>query len=216
MSFSKGSVMLRLWPLLAVLAAGCAGTAGTGDGKPSATVERVGKEQAPAGTAPAGGGELAKLDEPSRQTFAMATGAMKNSKFEVAESMLRPLLDKYPDFGPGWANLAIIFYHTDRLADAEKTFELAARKNEQSAVVYNYLGLIKRQQGEFAKAQEKYAKAILLDPNYTNAYLNLGILYDLYLGDLRKALESYQQYQRLTGDEDKEVAKWIVDLKRRL
>ena len=85
-------------------------------------------------------------------------------------------------------------------------------------MVHNYLGLINRQAGDFQKAQEHYAQAILIDPAYSNAYRNLGILYDLYLGELHKALESYEQYQKLVDGQSKDqvVAKWIVDLKRRL
>jgi DNA-directed RNA polymerase subunit F len=41
-------------------------------------------------------------------------------------------------------------------------------------------------------------------------------LYDLYLGNLDKALAHYNRFQSLSPEKDKEVEKWIADLKRRI
>ena len=48
------------------------------------------------------------------------------------------------------------------------------------------------------------------------AYLNLGILYELYLGRLDDALQAYQKYQALSESADQRVAGWVSDLERRL
>ena len=50
-------------------------------------------------------------------------------------------------------------------------------------------------------------------------YLNLGILYEVYLGKLPQALEAYREYQELqasVGAEDARVKGWVIDLERRL
>ncbi|MFT7175684.1 MAG: hypothetical protein ACJAUG_001685 [Halioglobus sp.] len=45
---------------------------------------------------------------------------------------------------------------------------------------------------------------------------NLGILYDVYLGEKIKALRHFNRYQTLTGGADRKVKGWIVDLQRQL
>jgi hypothetical protein len=45
--------------------------------------------------------------------------------------------------------------------------------------------------------------------------LNLGILYDLYLGDTQRALEQYARYLSLFPNGDPTVSKWVADLKNR-
>jgi len=42
------------------------------------------------------------------------------------------------------------------------------------------------------------------------------VISEIYLLDLDKALEHYQQYQSLVGEEGSQVAGWIADLERRL
>jgi Flp pilus assembly protein TadD len=84
------------------------------------------------------------------------------------------------------------------------------------AVAYNHLGVVLRQRGQFEQARQSYETAIRINAAYASAHLNLGILNDLYLQDLATALRHYQRYQVLTGDSDKQVAKWIIDLERRV
>jgi hypothetical protein len=46
------------------------------------------------------------------------------------------------------------------------------------------------------------------------AHYNLGVLNELYLQRLDVALQNFETYQSLVG-EDKQVAMWIKDLTRR-
>ncbi len=209
---SSNSWVNGSWIALLLMTTACTGTAEKPETDAASRTNAPVKSQAVAATDTS----FANLSNTVKQEFAMATGAMKNGKYSVAERILKPMLESHGDFAAGWANLGIVYFHTDRLEEAQQAFDTALTKNGQNAVVHNYLGLISRQAGDFKKAQEHYARAILIDPRYSNAYRNLGILYDLYLGELSKALESYEQYQKLSDSEDPDVAKWIVDLKRRL
>jgi ABC-type Fe3+-hydroxamate transport system substrate-binding protein len=47
------------------------------------------------------------------------------------------------------------------------------------------------------------------------AHYNLGVLNELYLQRLEPALQHFEIYQSLVG-EDKQVEKWISDLTRRV
>src|SRR3972149_1390121 len=54
--------------------------------------------------------------------------------------------------------------------------------------IYNSRGITFRETGEFRKAEEDYRRSIELKPDYSDAVLNLGILYELYLGRYTEAL----------------------------
>ncbi len=95
--------------------------------------------------------------------------------------------------------------------DLQRALEI----NPGSAVSLDYLGVINRDKGRFKEAAGFYQRAIEADPNYAYAHRNYGILLELYMGKLKQALAQYEEYQKLTKGEDKQVAKWIVDLSRR-
>jgi hypothetical protein len=57
--------------------------------------------------------------------------------------------------------------------------------------------------------------AIAAEPNYAPAHLNLGVLYDLYMGEPQKALDQYQRYLEIAG-ENKQIAGWVVELRKRV
>jgi tetratricopeptide (TPR) repeat protein len=86
--------------------------------------------------------------------------------------------------------------------------------NAQAAALIRQ-AIEQRQQGKFADAREAYEKAIALDPNYALAYLNLGVLNDLYLGNRPRSLELYERYLALTPAGDAAVGKWIAEVKNR-
>jgi tetratricopeptide (TPR) repeat protein len=80
------------------------------------------------------------------------------------------------------------------------------------AAQLNRQGIQFRQQGKFVEAEQAYQQAVAKDDRYANAWLNLGILYDLYRPDADKALQAYQKFQALQSTPDKEVAAWIKAL----
>jgi len=75
--------------------------------------------------------------------------------------------------------------------------------------------MLLRRQGQFSAAEAAYERAIAARPDYALAHYNLGVLNELYLRHLDVALLHFETYQALAG-EDKQVEKWIVDLKRRV
>lgn len=79
----------------------------------------------------------------------------------------------------------------------------------------NQQGIIYRKQGKFIAAEQAYQQAIAEQADYADAWLNLGILYDLYLPNTQKALEAYQKFQNLQMQPDKDVALWIKALESR-
>ena len=79
----------------------------------------------------------------------------------------------------------------------------------------NQYGVLLRKNGRILEAEAAYLKAITADPEYAWAHYNLGVLYELYLQRLGDALQHFERYQDLAGD-DPQVEKWITDLERRV
>ncbi len=100
--------------------------------------------------------------------------------------------------------------------EAKKALERAIEQDKSDAIAYNHLAIIQRGNGDFKQARENYRKAIDADPDYANAYLNLAILLDIYLQDLPAALTNYEEFQRLKGEKNDSIEKWVIDLKRRI
>jgi Flp pilus assembly protein TadD len=87
--------------------------------------------------------------------------------------------------------------------------------NPSHPAALNQLGMLLRRNGNFLEAEAAYMKAVTANPDYALAHYNLGVLNELYLQRLEAALQHFETYQELVG-EDKQVEKWITDLKRRV
>jgi len=84
-----------------------------------------------------------------------------------------------------------------------------------SATVLNQQAIAHRQKGEFDQARQAYEQALSQESGYATAVLNLGVLYDLYLGDSARALTQYESYLALSPAGDPVVSKWVAELKNR-
>jgi len=217
------SACAGLWPSPkgAVQAPSAASPAKSPSGTPVATSSGIAAAGAPTGTAaPGASGSLTasnaapNLSPDVQRAFEASLRALQQGRSAEAERGFLALTKSHPELGGPHANLGIIYRRADKLAQAVSELEFAVRDNPLQPLYWNQLGIAYRQQGQFAKAREAYERAIALDPNYATANLNLGILFDLYLWDGKRALELYDRYLTLSGGDEK-VSKWVADLKNR-
>ena len=152
----------------------------------------------------------------AKASYAQAVSAVKAGQDTKAIQLFTGLTQEYPDFSASFTNLGLLYLKQEKLTEAEHAFKQAITINPTDAVAYNHLGVVFRQRGQFEQARQAYENALRIKPGYASAHLNLGILNDIYLQNLETALQHYQRYQNLTGDADQQVAKWIVDLERRV
>lgn len=151
-----------------------------------------------------------------QKKFEAAVEEMKTGNKTKAESMFKALTASYPGLSGPYANLGLLYFHDNEVERAEEAFRKAIEVNPESAVSYNHLAIISRGKGNFKEAKSLYLKALSINNDYAYAHLNIGILLDLYIGELESALDHYERYQQLTKVEDKDVKKWIIDIKRRI
>jgi tetratricopeptide (TPR) repeat protein len=195
--------MTALATLVLLLLAGCAsGPKPAGD-------------DSSAQTAAQRGGADREVPPKALTLYEQAVSSMAAGDTIDAELRFQEFLLQYPDFAGAHVNLAIIFMGRDDLQAAENSLTDALIVDPQHPQALNQLGMLQRRQGKFEAAESAYMKAVTASPDYALAHYNLGVLNDLYLQRLDAALVHYERYQALVG-EDKQVTRWITDLKRRI
>jgi len=147
--------------------------------------------------------------------FEQATAVMAGGDFLDAELRFKEFLLRYPAYPGAHVNLAIIHINNGNDAAAQTSIDAALALDPTHAAALNQQGMLFRKNGNFLEAEAAYLKAVTASPDYALAHYNLGVLNELYLQHLDTALLHFEQYQSLVG-EDKQVEKWIVDLRRRV
>jgi len=202
----KKITAMRLTLLAALLAlSGCGGSAP----KPS--------QDAPYSVSTAGqpAEQQAVIPAQAQTMFEQATAVMASGDFLDAELRFKEFLLRYPNYPGAHVNLAIIHINNDNDSAAAAAIDAALALNPSHPAALNQQGMLFRKNGRFIEAEAAYLKAVTASPDYALAHYNLGVLNELYLQRLDTALQHFEQYQSLVG-EDKQVEKWIADLRRRV
>jgi tetratricopeptide (TPR) repeat protein len=157
----------------------------------------------------------APIPERATQQYAQALQLMKSGRTTDAELELKQLIAAYPQLTGPQLNLGLLYLRDSRLPEAEAAFEAVLALAPGNAVAGNELGIVERKLGKFTEAEAAYQSTIAAEPNYAPAHLNLGVLYDLYLAQPQKALDEFERYIEIAG-ENKQVAGWVVELRKRV
>ena len=147
--------------------------------------------------------------------YEQAVAVMASGELLDAELRFKEFLLQYPGYPGAYVNLAIIHVNTGNDEDARAAVDAALELDPDHAPALNQLGMLLRRHGKFLEAEAAYLKAVTASPDYALAHYNLGVLNELYLQRLDYALQHFERYQELAG-EDERVEKWIVDLQRRV
>lgn len=107
-------------------------------------------------------------------------------------------------------------YEQGDISAAIGAWQLAVELNPNDANTHNNLALLLKQKHRFNEAAALLETGLERSPEVAELHYNLAVISELYLLDLNRALNHYQRYQALSANEDKKVAGWIADLKRRL
>ena len=86
-------------------------------------------------------------------------------------------------------------YQKREFDKAEYLLKQVVQQTDRFADVFDMLGVIAHAQGDFAQAEENFEKAVSLNPNYTEAQLNLMVTYN----DLGKYDSAREIYSRIRG-----------------
>ncbi len=177
-----------------------------------------GPSQAPRSVATGAQGEDVgeRIVPPQAQTlYEQAASSMAAGDLIDAELRFKEFLLLYPDYPGAHVNISIIHSENGNLDAARAAVDAALAIDPEYAPALNQSGVLLRKNGNFSEAEAAYLKAVTVAPDYPLAHYNLGVLNELYLQRLDTALQHFQRYQELAG-EDEQVSRWIVDLQRRV
>jgi tetratricopeptide (TPR) repeat protein len=120
---------------------------------------------------------------------------------EEALELLDKALEHDPKFGDAYVLKSYVLLEVlPNLAGALSAAKLAveyAPKNPDSQYT---LGLIYEKRGQYAEAERAMREALVANPNYTDVYFSLGILYADEMKDQSKSVEAFTRYLELGGN----------------
>ena len=157
-----------------------------------------------------------ELHSGSQAMFDRGLNLLRDGKPEAAEVLFEQLSRDQPELAGPWFNLAKIYLMREEPGAAVSALERALQANPENCDALNQMGVLARHDGRFDDAEGFYRSCLRAQPNYAAAHLNLGILYELYMGRLSEALAAYNNYQMMLPSADQQVAGWVMDLERRV
>ena len=160
--------------------------------------------------------QSAPLNEQYRNDYKKAISDLDAKKYDQASAALNQIMKNNTGFAEGWANLGLAELHGDNIAKAKSAANNALKLEPESAALYNLLGLIAVANGAFKEAEQHYARALQINPNFSNTQYNLGLLNDLYYQNLAQAIQHYERYLALINTADPDTEAWVAELKRNL
>lgn len=192
---------------LALLLSGCAATPSP-SGPPPA---RIDIEEAVGFTIT----EEARISSDVRADYEQALALLEQNRYEEGVALLEDVADAAPMLSAPHIDLGIAYHRAGKLAEAEQHLLMALESNPGHPAANNELGIVYRKTGRFADARRSYQAALDVYPGYHYARRNLAVLCDLYLADLKCALEQYEAYMA-TVPEDDQASMWIADIRQRI
>jgi tetratricopeptide (TPR) repeat protein len=155
------------------------------------------------------------IDSDVELDFKNAMSLMQQNQNSQAIVILKSVIEREKRLPAPYVNIAIAYNKVDDEKAAEANLIKALKLDIGHPVANNELGLLYRKLGKFNAARTAYQNAIKDHPDYLPVKRNLGVLCDLYLHDFDCALEQFEDYLELKP-EDKTMAIWVADVKRRL
>ncbi len=150
------------------------------------------------------------------QRFQAALKLMKDHQPQEAREAFASLAQDFPNYSGPLNDLGVLQAQGRQRDQAIASFARATAANGSNAFAYGWLGILYRESGDYAHAEQAYRKAIELKPDDAAAHLNLGILYEIYLKRPAEALTQYREYQRIAGQKNLMVGIWIRQLESRM
>lgn len=132
----------------------------------------------------------------------LAKAYAQANRSKDAEIAYRTTIQLKPDFIPAYTSLADLYESQKDLDKAIAVYGSAANYTQKNAEALFRLGRLffnRSGSGDFARAESVWQQAVSIQPNFSNAYYSLGLLYEKQ-GNRAAALEQYRKVLALNPD----------------
>ena len=151
-----------------------------------------------------------------QEKYQQGITAMSIRDYAGAQRIFSVFIRANPQMAGAYTNLALIHFANQEYDQALKLVGRAIELNNLQAQAYNLRAQLLIINKKVLEARDDYIRAIELNPKYTNAQYNLALLYDVYLQDVKLAVQHYEIYMSLIDQSDETTQSWIERLKRTL
>lgn len=158
--------------------------------------------------------EDAYIEGEVRLAYDRAHELLDQGRIQDGIDVLKTVAEAAPNLSAPHIDLAIAYQREGDLAAAETQLKEALAINPLHPVALNELGIVYRRTARFAQARQSYQAALDVYPGFHYARRNLAVLCDLYLADLKCAVENYEAYMA-TVDSDDEAEMWLKNARFR-
>jgi len=159
--------------------------------------------------------EQVKARPDVKADFEKAVSMLQKKEYDRGIRLLNRVVERSENSFAPYVNLGIAYRETGEMKKAEESLSKALKLNPNHPVANNEMGMLYRKTGKFSEARRTYERVLDRFPKFHPARKNLGILCDLYINDLRCAMANYKIYSKADPG-NKNVAMWIVDLRKRM
>jgi len=160
-------------------------------------------------------------------TYQRALVLMEQQEWLAASALFEQVIAKQANLSGSYVNQALILKvlnkqqqgvkrteqtnQVKQVNASELLLDKAISVNPLNPYAQYFKGQVLQEKGQFEQAEQHYATALSIWPNYTEAQLNMAILLELYRGKLLDAHQYYTAYLQLNVD-DKQVQRWQAAL----
>lgn len=159
--------------------------------------------------------ESVRVDGETLSDFTRAVNFMEQARYDEAIALLKQVIEQSPRLTIPHINIALAYEHTGDEERTEEHLKTALDLIPGHPVASNTYGLFLRKNGRFTEARDIFEMSLDHFPEYLPVRKNLGIVCELYLGDLACALEQFEIYSEV-APEDELITIWIASLRQRI
>lgn len=144
----------------------------------------------------------AERRQAAKMQYEQAVALLQTGKSpEEALERLDRALEYDPAFGDAYVLKSYVRLEVlPNLEDALSAAKLAVQHVPKNPDAHYTLGMIYEKRGQYVEAERAMREALVANPNYTDVYFSLGLLYADAMKDQPKSVEAFTRYLELGGN----------------
>lgn len=113
-------------------------------------------------------------------------------------------------------NIGILLYRSGEYEEALEHFDTAVAYGRKDVRTLSARAQVLLKLRRYEDALDAFEELKLMAPKDPLPYRNAGVIYEMYLGDMQKALDNYNAYIDMKGNDAGDVKVWVEVVKARL